>query len=704
MKFAHVAYPAVRRSSATYQLHGRTIPEPYDYLEDPNSEETKAFVKDENQLFEASMAPHEKLRESIRASISQSQNYPRKGHPSQRGDHYYYYYNSGLLNQSMLMRSAALGGEGELFLDPNQLSEDGTSALGSVGWSRNDVFFAYAVNEKGSDWAHIRVRSAQTLKDTADRVDWCKFSSISWWGDTGFFYTRYPELEEGAEKGAETSSALNPSVCFHALGTAQEADIPIFSCPEHPTWSLGAEVSDCHRYLLLYLMDGCEPNHLCWVAPLPNGENAVAELKSSPLNWMKVVNEFVGEYQYLGNDDELFYFVTTKDAPQKSIISIQLSSGKVTCVVPEGKSVLSHASLVEKSLLLVYMEDVKDVLYFRSLSDAALTRVPLPIGTLAIHSRREKSFVSLSLTSFTTPSDVYAFDIKDPVGTLKKLYGNEVKGFSSEDFVTEQRFYNSADGTRIPMFLVHRKGALTDKTPLLVYAYGGFNISIQPSFSASRLVFLNELGGCFVVLNIRGGGEYGNDWHNAGRRETKQNCYVDFIEGLRFLHKNHIGSPKTTVIQGGSNGGLMVGAVVNQAPQEMCAAVAQVGVMDMFKFHKFTIGHAWISDFGNPDVKEDFGLLEKYSPLHNVKPATAYPSVIVLTGDHDDRVVPLHSLKYLAELQHANPDISKSGPFLGRIEVAAGHGRGKPLEKIIRETADVFTFIAVAIGIEWPSN
>lgn len=699
MAAAKICYPTVRRAGTTYSLHGKTIAEPYDFLEDPNNEETKTFVLEQGKLFQDYLKPKAELREKIFDSISKSQDFARTSNPSKRQDWYYYSFNSGLQNQNVLMRTKRLGEKGELFLDPNTLAADGTSALRATGWSKDRGHFAYGVSDKGSDWMHLHIRDALTKTDLPDRIEWSKFSGIEWWGNEGFFYTRYPALAEGAEKGAETDAALNPFVCFHKVGTTQDEDVEVIRIPEHPTWNIILAVSECHQYAMLFQMEGCEPKTLVWVAPLPASP---AELKTKPFVWKKIVNTFVGEYDYLGNDGPVFYFLCTKGAPRKNVVSINIETGEEKIIVKEEASVLSTAALVRDTLLLIYMEDVKDVLYFRKLNDAEKHKVPLPIGTIAgVFAEREVDFVSFLFTSFTTPGETYVMDISDPINTIRCAYSNTVEGFDASAYTTEQRFYESADGTRIPMFLVHRKGALTAQTPVLLYAYGGFNIAIQPSFSSSRLTFLNQLGGCFVVANIRGGGEYGTEWHDAGRRDKKQNCFTDFIAALHYLHGNNIGSPATTAIQGGSNGGLLVGAVANQAPETVSAVVAQVGVMDVFKFHKFTIGHAWCSDYGNPDVKEDFEVIEKYSPLHNIRPNTRYPAVAVLTGDHDDRVVPLHSLKYLATLQHANPDSTQSGPFLGRIEVSAGHGAGKPIQKIIAEQADIYTFIALNTGAVW---
>lgn len=696
MQKMKLIYPAVRRAATTYQLHGRTIPEPYDYLEDPGNAETKDFVTKQNELFQSYMKSSIDVRDKIAQRVAAMQDYARTGNPSQRHGAYYYYHNTGLQNQSVLMRSATLEAPGEVFLDPNTMSADGTTALKSTGWSENEQMFAYSVSDKGSDWQHIHIRKADTAEDLADNVQWAKFTGVAWWRNYGFFYTRYPALGDEVDKGAETDSARDAFICFHRIGTPQEEDITILTVPEHPLWSLQAEVSDCHSYVIVSLMDGCEPKNLVWIARLPDSVDGLKQ----PLDFNRVVNDFVGEYGYLGNDDEAFYFTTTKGAPRKKVVTISLKDGGEKELVPEQASVLSFAGLVKNTLLLVYLEDVKDVFYYRTLADATMRKLDLPIGTIiSLFANRKKDFVSFKISSFLLPGRSFIMDINDPQGSLRVYKDDTVAGFNADDFVTEQRFYESTDGTRIPMFLVHRKGNVTPTSPVLLYGYGGFNISLTPSFSASRLVFLKNLNGVLAIPNIRGGGEYGEVWHNAGRRANKQNCFTDFTEAARYLHKNGIGSPATTAIMGGSNGGLLVAATTNQAPQEFSCVVCQVGVLDMYKFHKFTIGHAWISDYGNPDVAEDFAVVEKYSPLHNVRAGVTYPAVLVVTGDHDDRVVPLHSLKYVATLQHENPELG--GPFLARIEVAAGHGAGKPTSKIIQEASDMYTFIAKHIGATW---
>lgn len=691
-------YPAVRRAATEYVLHGRTISDPYQWLEDPAAEDCKGFVTAQNALFESYLEDRKDTRAKMLERISALQNNPRTSTVSLRKGYYYYYHNTGLLNQSVLKRATSIevGAEESVFLDPNTLSADGTTALKSTAWNDSETLWAYSVSEKGSDWQRIHIRDATTLQDLNDTIEWVKFSGISWWKDEGFFYTRYPPLAEGQEKGAETDTALDAAIYFHKVGTAQADDIFILSIPEHRTWSLGAEVTDCNSYVLVSIHDGCERKSLIWIASVPESGPA------ANMSFAKVVNEWIADYSYISNDGELFYFTSTKDAPKTKVIGVNISTmGEVT-LVGEKASVLNFAAIVGDTLLLAYLEDVKDVAYFASLAaPESLTKIPLPIGSIdAISCNRKKPMVSVKISSFLLPGRSYIFDIADPIGTLKVFRDDVIEGFDADEYDTKQIFYSSHDGANIPMFILFKKGIPLDgSNPLLVYGYGGFNISLTPSFSASRIAFLGNLKGVVAIPNIRGGGEYGQAWYDAGRRQHKQNCFSDFIAGIKYLHAEGYGSPATTAIMGGSNGGLLVAATANQAPELLSSVVCQVGVLDMYKFHKFTIGHAWRSDYGDPDVEEDFVVLQKYSPIHNVREGVKYPAVLVVTGDHDDRVVPLHSLKYTATLQHTNPSIG--GPFLARVEVSAGHGAGKPTAKRMQEAADTYAFIAKSLGLNW---
>lgn len=696
-----IAYPLVRRAETVYEKHGRKIPDPYQYLEDPNGEETKAFVKAQNEVSEAFINeyPHRKqLGERIEAMM----NYPKTSAPMTRHGKWYFWHNTGLQNQSVLMRAtSATDAAPEVFLDPNTLSADGTSALGSAAWSESETMYAYAIAEKGSDWHKIFVRDAATAKDLpADVVDWVKYSGISWYGDVGFFYTRYPASDAAAaDKGAETDVAENPAVYYHRVGTAQAEDVEILRTPDHPKWNLGVDVSDCKKYLLAYISDGCEPKNLVRIATIPDG---FAEKPVAP-EFRPLIDEWVGEYSALSNNGPEFLFTTTRDAPNKKIVKINVETNEHTDVVAERESVLSFSAVVMDKLFVVYLENVKHVLYFRPWNggvDTPLTHVPLPIGSIVgLSCRYDKPFVSIKMTSFLFAGRSYYFDVSNPLA-MTVFRDDVVNGFDPDQFETKQVFVSSDDGAKIPMFIVHKKGVeLNGKNPTLLYGYGGFNIALTPDFASTRIVFLSNLGGVLAIANIRGGGEFGEQWHDAGRKKNKENCFTDFIACAKWLHNAKYSSPTTLSIMGGSNGGLLVAACANRAPEQFRSVVAQVGVLDMYKFHQFTIGAAWRSDYGDPDVAEDFEVLERYSPLHNIRAGVDYPAIMCLTGDHDDRVVPLHTLKYVATLQHTNPD--RGGPFLARVDIASGHGAGKPTWKRIQESTDTYAFIAKTLGAQW---
>ena len=699
-------YPDVRRSSSKYQKHGFTVPDPYDWLEDPNSVETKLFVSKQNKVFNRYLSDV-KDKPKLRDSIEKMQNYARTGAPSQRHGKYYFWHNSGLQNQPVLYRCNTLDtkqwGEFEspkVFLDPNTLSKDGTTAVSSTAWSHSERFWAYSTTEKGSDWNKIHVMSAKG-DELVDVIQWVKFSGISWLGDEGFFYTRYPQPEDG--DATSTTELKDCALYFHKLGETQEKDVKVLQLPEMPKWLIGSEVSDDMKYLIITIHDGCEPHNLFWIAELPENFAANAE---HPLLLKKLVDEWVGAFDYVGNDGTTFYLQTTHEAPLKKIVSGDVAADgnflelKVD-LVSERASKLDFCGLVRDTLLLVYLEDVKHVVYSRTIGGTAPMEklAGVPIGTMsALSCRRECDFISFKMTSFLLPGRSFTTNVADLAGGLHPWRDDKVEGFNPDDFEAKQVFFESGDA-KIPMFICSKKGiSLDGQNPTLLYGYGGFNISVTPSFSASRIVFLRHYGGVLAVANIRGGGEYGEKWHAAGAKFNKQNCYMDFVKAAEYLIAQNYCSSKSLGIMGGSNGGLLVAATANRAPHLFGAVVCQVGVLDMYKFHQFTIGHAWKSDFGDPDMEADFKYLTEYSPIHNIRTGVQYPKVMVATADHDDRVVPAHSHKYIAALQHANPENSV---FVARIDVSAGHGHGKPTSKIIDEAADTYAFLTKALGAKW---
>lgn len=691
-----VKYPSIARAATSYVLHNTTIPEPYSVLESPDHADTVKFVSEQNSLFQSIFPPDSEIRSKLKNAIAKAF-YPRATAPYPHKGKYFFYYNSGLENQSRYVFTETLDptSNGTVFIDPNTFSADGTTALGTTAWSENDKYFAYALSDKGSDWNRILVRDGDG-NEQPDKVEWVKFSGIQWLRDDGFFYVRYPNLAEGQEKGTETDAAVNGAVYYHTVGTDQSTDVRIADIPEHPTQLPQPVVTDDNKYLVLSVSEGCEPYNKIWVAKLPD------DFASKPerVEFNKIIDTWEGAYDVIGNDDDVFYLSTTHESPNKRIISLNVQTNERKELIKERESVLNHCGLVGNKLILVYLEDVKDVMYVTELDNlSTIKKVDLPIGTVTqLSCKRYNPFVSLKVSSFVLPGRSFLLDLD----TLKvsKFRDDEVEGLVPDDYSTSQVFVPVEDGTKIPMFVVHRNDLdLTKPNPTLLSGYGGFNISNTPYFSPSRLVFLNNLRGIFCVANIRGGGEYGEKWHDAGRKTTKMNCFTDFIGCAKYLNSQPFCSPKTLAIQGGSNGGLLTAACANLAPEQFGAVITQVGVLDMYKFHKFTIGHAWRSDYGDPDVEADFKILQTYSPLHNIQPGKVYPPILVVTGDHDDRVAPLHSLKYVAELQSANPDLG--GPFLARIEVAAGHGAGKPTSKVIEESADIYAFLAKYLGATW---
>ncbi|CAK8569150.1 unnamed protein product [Lathyrus sativus] len=717
-------YPAARRDDTVIDdYHGVKVADPYRWLEDPDAEEVKEFVEKQVQLTNSVIAECE-TRSKLNETITKLFDHPRYGAPFKRGDKYFYFHNTGLQPQDILYVQDSLEGEPEVLLDPNALSEDGTVSLNTLAVSEDAKYLAYALSSSGSDWATIKVMRIEDKTVEPDTLSWVKFSSISWSHDgLGFYYSRYPAPKAGevVDAGTETNSNLYHMLYYHLLGTDQEGDILCWKDLQNPKYSVGGIVTDDGKYLLLYISDGCDPVNKLYYCDVTNLPSIFEGFRSenSVLPFVKLIDNFDAKYDYIANDDTVFTFLTNKDAPKYKLVRVDLDEPNTWAdVLQESKNdVLESACAVNGNQLIVsYLSDVKHLLQVRDLKTGSLQhQLPIDIGTVSdVSARREDTVVFISFTSFLSPGIVYQCNLGTGIPDLKIFREIAVPGFDRSEFQVNQVFFPSKDGTKIPMFIVAKKGIILDGShPCLLYGYGGFNISITPSFSVSRIVLTKHLGFVYCIANIRGGGEYGEEWHKAGSLAKKQNCFDDFISAAEYLISTGYTQSRKLCIEGGSNGGLLVGACINQRPDLFGCALAHVGVMDMLRFHKFTIGHAWTSDYGCADKEEEFHWLIKYSPLHNVRrpweehpdKSVQYPPTMLLTADHDDRVVPLHSLKLLATMQYelcsSLKESPQTNPIIGRIDCKAGHGGGRPTQKMIDEAADRFSFMAKMLEAHW---
>ncbi|KAL6600550.1 hypothetical protein ACP70R_045350 [Stipagrostis hirtigluma subsp. patula] len=724
---ARLAYPPARRDASVLDdYHGVQIPDPYRWLEDPDSEETKEFVARQAELAETVLAACPD-RENLRREITRLFDHPRHAAPFRRGNKYFYCHNSGLQAQSVLYMQDDLDGEAEVLLDPNTLSKDGTVALSTFSISEDGTYIAYGLSESGSDWVIIHVMSITNKQPMPDKLSWVKFSSISWTHDgKGFFYGRYPAPREGQEldAGTETNINLNHQIYYHVMGTDQSEDILCWKDPEHPKYSFGASVTEDGKYIILGIYEGCDPvNKLyyCEIFSLPRGIEGFRDTQEM-LPFVKLIDNFDAQYQVVANDGDEFTFLTNNNSPKNKLVRVNIKNPELwTDVLPEHeKDVLESADAVNNNQLLVcYMSNVKHILELRDHRTGNLIhQLPLDIGSVSeISCRREDKEVFIGFTSFLSPGIIYRCNLASTVPEMKIFREISVPGFDRTSLQVKQVFVPSKDGTKIPMFVMSKKDIKLDGShPALLYGYGGFNISLTPSFSVSHVVLCKNMGFVVCEANIRGGGEYGEEWHKAGALAMKQNCFDDFAACAEFLISDGYTTSRQLCIEGGSNGGLLIAASINQRPDLFGCALAHVGVMDMLRFHKFTIGHAWTTDYGCSDKEEEFHWLIKYSPLHNVRrpwdqhSGSQYPATMLLTADHDDRVVPLHSLKLLAghlskTLQYvlctSIEDTPQINPIIGRIDRKSGHGAGSPTQKLIDEAADSYSFMAKMLGATW---
>ena len=696
---AESAYPAALRGDHVDVYHGNKIADPYRWLEDLDSPETAAWVEAQNKLTFGFL---EKLpaRTAFRERLTKLWNYPRTGVPFKEGGRYFLSKNTGLQNQAVFYVQEKLGAEPRVLIDPNTLAKDGTIALTGTRVSHDGKLVAYSTAAAGSDWNEVRVRSVDTGQDTGDLVQWIKFSSPAWTKDgRGFFYSRYPAPTIDAGTGKTFGKLENQRMYYHRLGTPQGEDKLIHEIAAEPKWFVRGGTTEDGRYAVITISRGSAAENLLSYVDLgdPLAPNLTAPVRA-------LISDWGAEYNVIGNDGPVFYVATNLDAPRKRVVAIDVTKPARTnwkTLIPQTDDVIDSVEIIGGRFVVKSMHDASSRLAVFGKDGKPQGTIALPgIGTVgAVSGREDEDEFFYSFTSFATPTTNFRHDVATNRGGV--FLAPQV-AFKPDDYETKQVFYQSKDGTRVPMFVSHKKGLKPDgNAPTLLYAYGGFDISLTPSFSVTTLVWM-ESGGVYAQPNLRGGGEYGKAWHDAGTKERKQNVFDDFIAAAEWLFANNYTSPAKLVLSGGSNGGLLVGAVINQRPDLCRVAWPAVGVMDMLRFHKFTIGYAWTSDYGSSDEAAGFKYLSAYSPLHTLKTGATYPAVLVTTADHDDRVHPAHSFKYAAALQAAVAKDLANRPALIRIETKAGHGAGKPTSKVIEEAADKLAFAAHFVGIKGP--
>ena len=680
-----LVYLPSRKVNQIDDYHGTLVQDSYRWLEDPDSDETKAWVEAQNQVT-FSYLNEISLRGQIKQRLIQLWDYEKFGIPFKEGSRYFYFKNDGLQNQSILYTLTSLDAEPKVLIDPNKLSEDGTVALSGLAVSEDGKSLAYGLSTSGSDWQEWKVRNVETCVDGSDHLNWIKFSGASWSHDNqGFFYSRYNEPNEATK--LEDVNYFQ-KLFYHQLGKPQSEDVLIYERSDQKEWGFNGGVTEDGRYLIISVWRGTDPKNLLFYKDLTNPEAQVIEL----------ISEFEASYSFIDNDGTVFWFQTDLDAPRGRVIAIDTKNPareQWQEIIPQSAETLEGVGLLNNQFVAEYLQDAHTQIKIFELTGSFVREVTLPgIGSAGgFGGKREDTETFYSFTSFTTPATIYRYDMVSGESTV---FRQPKVDFNPDDYETKQVFYSSKDGTQVPMFITHKKGIQLDgNNPTYLYAYGGFNVSLTPSFSVGNLVWM-EMGGIYALANLRGGGEYGEEWHQAGTKLNKQNVFDDFIAAAKWLIANRYTSPAKLAIGGGSNGGLLVGACITQRPDLFGAALPAVGVMDMLRFHKFTIGWAWTSEYGSPENPEEFKALYAYSPLHNLKPGKSYPATMITTADHDDRVVPAHSFKFAAALQAAH---TGSAPVIIRIETKAGHGAGKPTTKVIEEIADRWAFLVRSLNI-----
>ncbi|NNC84786.1 MAG: S9 family peptidase [Bacteroidia bacterium] len=683
----NLEYPSTTKTDQVDDYFGVEVQDPYRWLEDDQSDETAAWVTEQNKLTFGYLNQLED-RSAIAERLTQIWNYPKYGTPWKDGDHYFYFLNNGVQNQSVLYYSKSLSEDAKVFIDPNKFSDDGTISLTSISVSNDGKFMGYGISKGGSDWNEYFIKDIETNTLLKDHLKWIKFSGMAWEGN-GFYYNKYPEPAEGTKLSAENESM---QIYYHKVGDDQANDRLIYEDKEHPKRYFGASVSDDERFLIISGGESTSGNDV-----------QIRDLNSPSDELVRIVSGFDSDFNFIGNVGNDLYFSTNNGASKNRIIKIDFANPKKENwkdVIAESDDLLQSVRMVGGKFVTVYLKDASSRIKVFNKDGQFENDVKLPgIGTAGLgRTNKTDTEVFFSHRSFTSPSAIYRYDLASKVSSE---YLKPELAYNPDDYTTKQVFYKSKDGTKIPMFITHKKGIELDgNNPTLLYGYGGFDISITPSYRTENIIFL-EQGGIYASANMRGGGEYGKEWHDAGTKLQKQNVFDDFIAGAEYLIANKYTNSSKLAISGRSNGGLLVGACMTQRPDLYRVALPAVGVMDMLRFHKFTIGWAWTGDYGSSDNEDEFKALYAYSPLHNIKKGVSYPATMVTTADHDDRVVPAHSFKFISELQDKHEgDL----PVLIRIDVKAGHGAGKPTSMKIAESADIFAFVFHHLGMKYQAT
>ena len=685
-----VRYPESRREAVHDTFHGVKIADPYRWLEQDvrESKEVQQWVAAENKVTQAYLQAIPQ-RDAISKRLTQLWNYPKYSAPFQRGGKYFYYKNNGLQNQTVLYVTNSLDEAPRVLIDPNAWSQDGTIALSSASPSDDAKLLAYTASEAGSDWKNLRILNVETGELLEDKLQWIRWGGVDWLPDgSGFYYARYPEPEEGEQYQA---LALDQMLYFHRIGTSQTDDRLVYRRADHPDWTFSLDLTEDDRYQIITITKSTDDQNMVLYRETGNPD--------AP--WIELIGDFENQFWFVGNRDDNFFFLTDLDAPTKRVVAMSLQKpgrDQVREVIPARAETLGSARILNNSFVASYLKDATTQVKILSLDGDFIREVKFPgLGTASGFGGRETDVETFySFSSYDTPSSIYRYDMQTGES---QLWRQSEADFNPALFEVRQIFYESKDGTRVPMFIAHKKDLKRDgNNPTLLYGYGGFNISLTPSFSVSYVTWM-EMGGVVAIPNLRGGGEYGEQWHQAGKTVRKQNVFNDFIAAAEWLIAEKYTCSEKLAIQGGSNGGLLVGAVMTQRPNLFGACLPAVGVMDMLRYQHFTAGRFWVDEYGTPDEKDEFHALIKYSPYHNIRPGVSYPATLISTADTDDRVVPMHSFKFAAALQHAQ---AGPAPILIRIETRAGHGAGKPTSKRIENIADHWAFLAHVFEISIP--